>query len=280
MPRAVRNECAPTERLVEQLSATHSLEQVVLPFGTQDEIWELLEEQRRVDELLAAGLTPRHKVMLIGPPGTGKTTLAGALAIELGRPLLSIRHDSLIDSHVGESAKRLRRAGDEISATPCVALFDELDALCKSRGDEHELGELKRLVVSFLALLDSLPSSTLVVGCSNHPELLDRAVWRRFQMRLQLPSPTRRQIAGYLDRLAEEVGELPGGTDYLARQLHPINFAELRELCDGIRRKRVLWPERDLEEIVPALVEQWIGRPDSDESIYGVSEHEDEEVAA
>src|SRR5262249_50918218 len=155
--------------------------------------------QHRVEILRSYGLEPRHRVLLAGAPGNGKTSLAEGLAQAMMVPLIVPRYDGLIASYLGETASRLRKLFDHFRTKACVLFFDEFDTLGKERGDEHETGEIKRVVSSLLLQIDDLPSHVVVVTATNHPELLDRAVWRRFQLRFELPAPNRAQIEAYFE---------------------------------------------------------------------------------
>ena len=179
--------------------------------------------------------------MLAGPPGNGKTTLAEALASELMYPFLTVRYDTLVGSFLGETAGRLRQLIEFAKTQRCVLFFDEFETLGKERGDTHETGEIKRVVSSLLMQIDELPDYVVVIAASNHPELLDRAVWRRFQLRLELPLPTREQLARLIDAIGKRSEVNFGYTpDTLAKHVLGQNFAEVEEFCLGIVRRAVL----------------------------------------
>ena len=127
------------------------------------------------------GLQPRHRVLLAGPPGNGKTALAEAIAEALALPFLIVRYEALIGSFLGETAQRLAQLFAFARTLPCVLFFDEFDVVGKERGDAHETGEIKRVVSNLLLQIDALPSHVIAVAATNHSELLDSAVWRRFQ---------------------------------------------------------------------------------------------------
>lgn len=148
-----------------------------------------LEDARHVDLLSEKGLPPRLSLVLSGPPGTGKSLLAGHLAERLGKPLFLARLDSLISSRLGETAKNIRGIFDFAPAKNAVLFLDELDAIAKLRDDRHELGELKRVVNTVLQGMDSLDSHSIVVAATNHPHLLDSAVWRRFPYKIDMDLP-------------------------------------------------------------------------------------------
>ncbi|MGV2196779.1 AAA family ATPase [Agrobacterium vitis] len=156
----------------------------MLPLPVDQSGQQLIEEHMRADVLRTHGYEPRHRVLLSGPPGNGKTSFAEAIAEGLGLPFFVVRYDALIGSYLGETNARLRKFFDYVRTRPSVLFFDEFDSIGKERGDTHETGEIKRVVSFLLMQLDQLPSYVLVIAATNHAELLDRAVWRRFQMRL------------------------------------------------------------------------------------------------
>jgi len=241
-----------------------SLADLLLPPITREACEELIEEQRRADVLRSHGLEPRHRILLAGPPGNGKTSLAEALAEALSVPLLTVRYEAVIGSFLGETATRLRRVFDFARTTPCVLFFDEFDVVGKERGDIHETGEIKRVVSSLLLQMDDLPSWTLIVAATNHSELLDRAAWRRFQLRLELPAPGERQIANYIAAFFNSRpvrGDLGRSPDQLARALRGASLAEVEDFCTNVLRRFVLsLGEGRPDEIVERELRVWRSR--------------------
>lgn len=238
------------------------LEDLFLPEICERACHELIEEQQRASLLRSHSLEPRHRVLLVGPPGNGKTSLAEAIAEALAVRFFVVRYDAVIGSFLGETASRLRRVFDYARTTPCVLFFDEFDAVGKERGDVNETGEIKRVVTSLLMQVDALPSYTVVIAASNHSELLDRAAWRRFQFRLELPSPTRVQMERYFEafarRMAEPLGIAPST---IAKSLGAISYAEAEEFCNGIRRRLALsLGEGSLKSIVAGQLDLWKAR--------------------
>jgi SpoVK/Ycf46/Vps4 family AAA+-type ATPase len=246
------------EFLVE-LSPRRRLEDLVLTELTRRACDELIEEQHRASVLRAHSLEPRHRVLLAGPPGNGKTSLAEALAESLAVPFFIVRYEAMIGSFLGETASRLKRVFDYARTTPCVLFFDEFDAVGKERGDVHETGEIKRVVTSLLMQIDDLPSYTVVVAATNHAELLDRAVWRRFQVRLQLKAPTERELAAYFKRFADSCQEPLGQSPAtLAKKLGAISYGEAEEFCRDVRRRAALsLGERPLKVVVSERLQLW-----------------------
>src|SRR5262249_23821238 len=159
----------------------------------------------------------------------------------LALPLMTVRYESLIGSFLGETTQRLGQLFEYVRGRPCVLFFDEFDAVAKERGDVHETGEIKRIVSSLLLQIDALPSHVVVVTATNHGELLDRAVWRRFQIRLLLPAPQSSDIARFLGRAFKAMKDLtlvdPAA---VAEALGPVSYAEIAESLVDLRRRHVL----------------------------------------
>ena len=220
---------------------------------------ELIEEQRRKELLRSYGLEPRHRVLLSGPPGNGKTSAAEAIATELLVPLFAVRYEAVIGSFLGETSGRLKRLFDFVRTHECVLFFDEFDTLGKERGDTHETGEIKRVVSSLLLQIDALPSHVVVVTATNHAELLDRAVWRRFQLRLSFPAPTLEQKQDWFSRFQKTLGEALGVSPrILATKLQATSFSDLEEFCGDVHRRYVLsLPTGKLRQIITDRLEQW-----------------------
>ncbi len=151
-------------------------------------------EQRQKDKLAEFGLNPRRKLLFTGPPGTGKTMSAAVLATELKLPLYTIVLDSLITRFMGETAAKLRLVFDHIKQTRAVYLFDEFDAIGTQRGSQNDVGEIRRVLNSFLLFVEQDPSNSIILAATNHPELLDKALYRRFDDIIRFEKPQQAQI--------------------------------------------------------------------------------------
>jgi SpoVK/Ycf46/Vps4 family AAA+-type ATPase len=184
--------------LLEVREPVKSLEDVVLSNTNRDAIRKILTEYNREDVLRSWGMRPVERVIFCGPPGCGKTVSAEALAYELNRPICIIRLDSVVSSYLGETAANLRKVFEFIKSSPVIALFDEFDALGKERSDVAEHGELKRVVNTFLQMLDDYSGPSLIIAATNHEEILDTAIWRRFDEVLGFEYPTATQIKSLL----------------------------------------------------------------------------------
>ncbi|MFO1495020.1 MAG: ATP-binding protein [Lysobacterales bacterium] len=216
-------------------------DQLLLPLPVAESGRQLVEEHARADVLRSHGYEPRHRVLLSGPPGNGKTSFAEAVAEALALPFFVVRYDALIGSYLGETNSRLRGLFDYVRSRPCVLFFDEFDAIGKERGDSHETGEIKRVVSFLLMQLDQLPSYVIVLAATNHAELLDRAVWRRFQMRLALPMPDRRGIETMIARcIARWPNQPKRSVVRLASSLGAVSYSEIVDFCQNVRRREIL----------------------------------------
>jgi SpoVK/Ycf46/Vps4 family AAA+-type ATPase len=226
---------------IAEVTPRRRLEDLILPVAARQGVEEMIEEQRRADVLRGHGLEPRSRILLVGPPGTGKTTLVEGLAEAVAVSMFVVRYEAMIGSYLGETAARLKRVFDYARTTPCVLFFDEFDAIGKERGDVHETGEIKRVVTSLLMQIDELPSYTIVAAATNHPELLDRAAWRRFQVRVNLPLPTQKELASYIETFLMNFDEALGVSPVsIAKSLGAISYAEAEQFCLDVRRRQVL----------------------------------------
>ncbi|MCW0234734.1 MAG: ATP-binding protein [Ferrovibrio sp.] len=239
-----------------------SLDDLILPLPARRTADQLIEEHRRATVLRAHGMEPRHRVLLSGPPGNGKTSYAEAIAEALALPLFVIRYDVIVGSFLGETNTRLRRLFDYVRTQPCVLFFDEFDAIGKERGDEHETGEIKRVVSFLLMQLDQLPSYVVAIAATNHAELLDRAVWRRFEVRLQLPQPDQKVLAEYVDRQISRWPERPKvAANQIATQLGNTSFAETLDFLQNVRRRSILGlGETHVDVALKTEMELWASR--------------------
>ncbi|MCL2594762.1 MAG: ATP-binding protein [Promicromonosporaceae bacterium] len=221
----------------------------------------VLRETARWPALDQAGIPRRNRILLHGPPGNGKSSIAAALAAELNWPLASVRIDGLVSSLLGETASNLREVFEFSSANPTVTLLDEFDSLGKYRGDASDHGELRRVVNATLQMIDSYCGKSLLVAATNTPEVLDSALWRRFDEVIEIPTPTVLQATKLLARLlgptapdcASQVGEALGG----------LPFAAIEFVAFAARRKALLADrpspsEQDLRDAVEdALRRPW-----------------------
>ncbi|NNB86454.1 ATP-binding protein [Corallococcus exiguus] len=231
---------------------------MVLPGPLRTRLDRVLTEQHERARLREHGFSPMRKLLLVGPPGTGKTMTAAALAGELGLPLFSIQLDGLITKYMGETAAKLRLVFDAIQSTRGVYLFDEFDALGGERGSKNDVGEIRRVLNSFLQFLEQDDSDSLVLGATNHVSLLDRALFRRFDAVLEYSLPTEevatRVMRGRLALL--DTSNIEWHT--AAKAAEGLSHAEIAMACEQAAKNAILdhtTAVRDAE-LVAALEER------------------------
>lgn len=170
------------------------LADMVLSENIQAKLDRLIKEHKHVQKLRSHGLSPRKKLLLVGPPGTGKTMTASILAGELGLPLFIVRLESLMTKYMGETAGKLRLIFDAIEQTRGVYLFDEFDSIGSQRGNANDVGEIRRVLNSFLQMIEQDGSDSLLIAATNHQELLDHALFRRFDDLIEYELPAKNEI--------------------------------------------------------------------------------------
>lgn len=173
--------------------------EVILSKQNSESLHSYILSYKNADKLNSLGICVSNTLLLYGPPGCGKTQCAYIIAKELNLPLVVARIDSLISSYLGTTAKNIRLLFEFAQKMPCVLFLDEFDAIAKARDDYNEIGELKRVVNSLLQNVDAMSSDSLLVAATNHESLLDTAVWRRFEYKLQIELPDLDAIIKMID---------------------------------------------------------------------------------
>lgn len=207
----------------------------------RDMLKRLVDERKQLDALTEAGLEPTRTVLFTGPPGVGKTMAARWIARELDRPLLILDLSAVMSSYLGRTGTNLRHVLDYAKSIDCVLLVDELDAIAKRRDDAAEIGELKRLVTVLLQQLDDWPSSGLLLAATNHAELLDPAVWRRFEEQVAFGLPEREAARAFVNSLLEFIEpNASEWSDILSLALEGQSFSDIERKINSARRSAAL----------------------------------------
>jgi SpoVK/Ycf46/Vps4 family AAA+-type ATPase len=233
------------------------LTDMVLSADVSERLTRVLAEQRHMTKLRTHGLQPRRKLLLVGPSGTGKTMTASALAGELGIPLFVVRLDALITKFMGETAAKLRQVFDAVQATRGVYFFDEFDAIGSQRGLANDVGEARRILNSFLLMIEQDDSTSVIVAATNHAEILDPALFRRFDDVVEYHLPTPEEAAELLRfRLATYLRSIKSwraAADACAGLTH----ADITRAADDAIKDAVM---NDRAEVTPAALQVQIQR--------------------
>lgn len=229
----------PKGEVADLLTVTYPkvrLVDMVLAQDTLCVLERVLKEHKTIREIRSHGLAPRKKLLLLGPPGTGKTLTASAMAGELSLPLFVVRLDRLITRYMGETAAKLRLVFDAIAQTRAVYLFDEFDSIGSERGLTNDVGEIRRVVNSFLQMVEQDNSDSLIIAATNHASILDKALFRRFDDIIHYTLPTRDQAAKALK--AKLAGFKSGRVEWLslAKAAAGLSYGDLtRAVEDAIK---------------------------------------------
>ena len=243
--------------LVDVRPPSRRISDILLNEKTRKQLARILEEYRKSEVLRLHGLRPKTKLLFCGPPGCGKTLCAEVIASEMQLSLLYTRFDAIISSYLGETASNLRQVFDYARSGTWVVLFDEFDAIGKSRGDPTEHGELKRVVNSFLQLLDGFEGSSFIIAATNHERLLDKALWRRFDEVLFFARPDSKQIRELLVLKLKNFPQRDLNYSRLANRLRGLSHADIEWVCLEAVKTAIL---RDHDAVTQELLEEAAAR--------------------
>ena len=216
------------------------LGEIILGKPLSEQIQRVIREQRHAGKILDHGLSPRRKLLLVGPSGTGKTMTASVLAGELGFPLLQVRLDGLITKYMGETAAKLRQIFDATGRTRGVYFFDEFDAIGSQRGLANDVGEIRRVLNSFLLMIEQDHSHSLIIAATNHPDILDPALFRRFDDVLHYDLPDKSQVAGLLQTRLAGTAVKQVEWQSLADLALGLNYAEITRAVDEVLKDALI----------------------------------------
>ena len=244
--------------LLEEVYTERHLADLILSESLRVRIARILEEQRHLARLKEHGLRPRQRLLFTGPPGCGKTMTASALASELKLPLFVVRLDGLITRYLGESLSKLRLIFDAVNRSRAVYLFDEFDSIGYTRDFTHDVGEMRRLLNSFLTFIEGLTSNSLVIAATNHGSRLDKALYRRFDDLIEFGLPKDDQVWETIQTRLSGVAHRSLTKSKLLKASQGLSYAEITRACEEAVKEMLLLnrPALGTEMLLKALTER------------------------
>lgn len=226
--------------LLEEVNSNCRVSDLILSIPLRDRVSRILDEQRNFSQLKEHGLNPRQRLLFTGPPGCGKTMTASALAAELSLPLFVVRLDGLITRYLGESLSKLRLVFETVNRSRAVYLFDEFDSIGYTREFANDVGEMRRLLNSFLTFIEKLNSNSIVIAATNHGNRLDKALYRRFDDLIEFGLPgdeetwttVRNRLAGVHTTSLSQATLMPAAKG--------LSFAEITRACEEAVKKMLI----------------------------------------
>lgn len=235
--------------LLELIHPNEKLKEMVLISELEKVLKRVLDEQKKLDVLRQNNLFPRKKLLFIGPPGCGKTMSARVLASELGLPLFIIRLDGLISRYMGESISKLRLIFDSMNQFRAVYLFDEFDSIGTTRSHGNDVGEIKRVLNTFLIQIEKDNSNSLIIAATNYPESLDKALFRRFDDIVQFPLPDEEKIYQlYKKELLDFKLSKKFNFKKIAQESIGLSYAEVHRICEDIIKDYLVYGSKEISE--------------------------------
>lgn len=240
------------ENLID-IKEVKEIDMPILPQEISDLLEKFIKEQEKKLALMKVGLKPTNSILLFGEPGVGKTYSATWLASKLKKPLVVLDLATVMSSYLGETGTNIKKVLDYAKENDCILFLDEFDAVAKTRADDRELGEIKRIVNVLLKELEEWPIGSIIIAATNHEELLDKAIWRRFDMKIHLELPSKEARIDMIKREFKEFHNINNEIfDILGEALKNENGAEIVRVCIEAKREHIL----DEEPITKVLIKK------------------------
>ncbi len=231
---------------------------IVLPKLIDNKIADFINIVKYQSQLLQRGVETSNSLLLYGSPGCGKTTVAKYISEQTGLPLVVARFDAIVSSLLGNTAKNIRKIFDFADNKPCILFLDEFDAIAKARDDQYELGELKRVINSLLQNIDSFAKQNILIAATNHPELLDKAIWRRFNTVIEIGVPQDEELVKLIrtfnDDFNTDFGADEKKCEKLAKLLVGRSPSDIKTIINNAKAKTVI-NNRDVLQYEDVLIE-------------------------
>lgn len=235
---------------------SHNLSELIVSENISDKIQRILNEYRNRNKLISYGLTNRRKILIEGNPGTGKTLTAAIIASELSLPLYTVQMDKLVTKFMGETSVKLRQVFDSIESNIGVYLFDEFDAIGADRSLDNEVGEMRRILNSFLQFIEQDNSESIIIAATNNQKLLDQALFRRFDDVLHYMLPTNEEIKRLLECKIKSYDEHFMIPQNVVKAAEGLSHAEIARVCDDVIKNSILNNESITDRMIISLLNE------------------------
>lgn len=235
---------------------SHDLSELIVSEDITDKIQRILNEYRNRNKLISYGLTNRRKILIEGNPGTGKTLTASIIASELSLPLYTVQMDKLVTKFMGETSAKLRQVFDSIESNVGVYLFDEFDAIGADRSLDNEVGEMRRILNSFLQFIEQDGSESIIIAATNNQRLLDQALFRRFDDVLHYMLPAHMEIKRLLEYKIKSYDENFMIPKDVIKAADGLSHAEIARVCDDAIKNSILNDESITDKIIISLLNE------------------------
>ncbi|MEY8413497.1 ATP-binding protein [Lachnospiraceae bacterium 62-26] len=235
---------------------SHNLSELIVSEDITDKIQRILNEYRNRNKLISYGLTNRRKILIEGNPGTGKTLTASIIASELSLPLYTVQMDKLVTKFMGETSAKLRQVFDSIESNVGVYLFDEFDAIGADRSLDNEVGEMRRILNSFLQFIEQDNSESIIIAATNNQKLLDQALFRRFDDVLHYMLPTDVEIKRLLEYKIKSYNEYIKIPKDVVKVSGGLSHAEIARVCDDAIKNSILNDEPITGKMIISLLNE------------------------
>ena len=235
---------------------SHDLSELIVSEDIGDKIQRILNEYRNRNKLISYGLTNRRKILIEGNPGTGKTLTASIIASELSLPLYTVQMDKLVTKFMGETSAKLRQVFDSIESNVGIYLFDEFDAIGVDRSLDNEVGEMRRILNSFLQFIEQDGSESIIIAATNNQKLLDQALFRRFDDVLHYTLPTQIEIKRLLEYKIKSYDEYFMIPRNVIKAAEGLSHAEIARVCDDAIKNSILNDEPITDKMMVSLLNE------------------------
>lgn len=217
-------------------------DKIVLSEGTSIIVDRFLKEREVMGKLISNGIKPPNSLLLYGPPGVGKTFLAKVISKQLNLPLITLDLASTVSSYLGKTGQNLKKVLEYAKSSPSILFLDEFDAIAKRRDDPTDLGELKRIVNVLLKELEDWPNNSIVIAATNHPEFLDKAIWRRFDIKIEMPLPDATvRLKVWIENLDKDIVDIPiDFLEFISQSIEGISPADIKQISEKVLREVIV----------------------------------------